>query len=144
MRIVVCVKQVPEVSDIRFDNQTRRLVREGVTNVINPFDRRAVTQAVLLRERFGGEVTVLTMGPPQARDALVECLAMGADRAVHLCDPAFAGSDTLATARALALAVRRLGFDIVLCGRNSVDAEDRKSTRLNSSHSRASRMPSSA
>ncbi len=127
MRIAVCIKQVPEVSEIRFDPARKTLIREGVTNLVNPFDRRAVTQAVALAREHGGEVLVLTMGPPQAREALVECLAMGADRAIHLEDRAFAGSDTLATARALARALgreaERGGFDIIFCGKYSVDAE---------------------
>lgn len=127
MRIAVCIKQVPEVAELKFDPARKTLIREGVTNVVNPFDRRAVTQAIALAREHGGEVLVLTMGPPQAREALVECLAMGADRALHLEDRAFAGSDTLATARALALALRRESeqgrFDIVFCGKYSVDAE---------------------
>lgn len=127
MRIAVCIKQVPEVAELRFDPERKTLIREGVTNVVNPFDRRAVTQAVALAREHGGEVLVLTMGPPQAREALLECLAMGADRAIHLEDRAFAGSDTLATARALARALGRESergrFDIVFCGKYSVDAE---------------------
>ncbi len=123
LNVVVCVKQVPQVAEMRFDNEARRLVREGVALTVNAYDRRAVTEAVQLREAHGGTVTAITMGPPRARDALLECLAMGADRAVHLLDDAFAGADTLATARALALAIRRQPFDLVLCGRYSVDAE---------------------
>src|SRR4029079_8673623 len=88
-----------------------------------PFDRRALAEAIRLRDLRGGEVAVLTMGPPQARDALIECLGAGADRAIHLVDRAFAGSDTLATARALALAVKREQFDLIFCGKYSVDAE---------------------
>ncbi|MEK6324889.1 MAG: FAD-binding protein [Acidobacteriota bacterium] len=123
MRIVVCIKQVPEVAEIRFDSETNTLVREGVPNSVNPFDRRALAEAIRLRDLCGGEVVVLTMGPPQAREALVECLGAGADRALHLVDKAFAGSDTLATARALALALRREHYDIIFCGKYSVDAE---------------------
>src|SRR3990172_9526571 len=123
MRVLVCIKQVPEIAELRFDAQTRTVVRAGVPNVVNPFDRRAVTEAVRLKEQHGAEVIVLTMGPPQAREALVECLAMGADRAIHLVDRAFAGADTLATAYTLAAAARRIGFDLVLCGNYSVHAE---------------------
>src|SRR5882724_4592721 len=123
MKYAVLIKQVPNVSEMQFDPQTRRLRREGVRLEVSSFDVRALIRAVELRAETGGEVTVLTMGPPQARDALIHCLALGADRGVHLVDPAFAGSDTLATARALALALRREGFDLVLCGRSSVDAE---------------------
>ncbi|MBI3014257.1 MAG: electron transfer flavoprotein subunit beta/FixA family protein, partial [Candidatus Tectomicrobia bacterium] len=123
MKIIVCIKQVPEVEDLKFDPDKRTLVREGVENIINPFDRRAITQAVALKEQFGGEVLVVTMGPPQAEEALVEALAMGADRALHLVDRAFAGADTLATARTLAMLIEREGYDLVFCGRYSVDAE---------------------
>jgi electron transfer flavoprotein alpha subunit len=123
MRIAVCVKQVPVVSALQFDAETKTLKREGVPSEISSFDVRALIRAVDLKIEHGGEVVAFTMGPPQARTALEQCLALGADRAVHLCDRAFAGSDTLATARALALALRREPFDIVLCGRNSVDAE---------------------
>jgi len=123
MNLIVCVKQVPEVSEIRFNPETNTIVREGVANVVNPFDRRALAEAIRLRDVSGGEVVVVTMGPPQAREALVECLAAGADRAIHLVDPAFAGSDTFATARTLALALKRESYDIILCGKYSVDAE---------------------
>ena len=123
MKIVVCIKQVPEVAEIKFDPQTNTIVREGVPNSVNPFDRRALAEAIRLRDLDSGEVVVLTMGPPQAREALVECLGAGADRAIHLVDRAFAGSDTLATARALALALRHESYDIIFCGKYSVDAE---------------------
>ncbi len=123
MKIAVCIKQVPLVSMLKFDNETRRLIRDGVPSEVNHFDFLAVCAAVELKKAHGAEVVVFTMGPPQAREALVQCLAVGADRAVHLTDRAFAGSDTLATARALALALYNEGFDLVLCGRNSVDSE---------------------
>ena len=123
MKIAVCIKQVPVVSALQFDPQSKTLRREGVRSEVSSFDLRALSKAVDLRHAHGGEVVALTMGPPQARDALVECLALGADRAIHLCDRAFAGADTLATARALAAALRREAFDLILCGRNSVDAE---------------------
>lgn len=123
MKIVVCVKQVPEVSEIKFNPETKTIVREDVPCAVNPFDRRAVTEAVRIKEKFGGVITVMTMGPHQAREALVECLAMGADKGVYLVDSAFAGADTLATARALAIALGREGFDIIFCGRYSTDSE---------------------
>ncbi|MGH9900811.1 MAG: FAD-binding protein [Pyrinomonadaceae bacterium] len=123
MNIVVCVKQIPDVAEMKFDPERKVLIREGVRNVLNPFDRRAIAEAVKLKAGGGGEVTAITMGPPQAREALYECLAAGADRAVHLLDRAFAGADTLATARALAAAIRRMPFDLILCGKYSVDAE---------------------
>ena len=123
MKIAVCIKQVPVVSLLKFDNETRRVVRDGVPSEVNPFDVLGMSLAVNLKQAHDSEVVVYTMGPPQARDALVQCLAMGADSAVHLNDRAFAGSDTLATARALALALARDDYDLIICGRNSVDAE---------------------
>jgi len=123
MKIAVCIKQVPEVAEIKFNPDTKTIVREGVPNVVNPFDRRALAEAIRLRDANGGEVIVVTMGPAQAREALVECLGAGADRAIHLADRAFAGSDTLATARALAMTLSREHYDIILCGKYSVDAE---------------------
>src|SRR5439155_21711050 len=110
MHIVVPIKQVPESEELRYDPATRTLVREGVTSVINPFDKRALTEAVRLRSLYGGEITAITMGPPQARDALIECLGRGVDKAIHISDRALAGSDTLATARTLAAALRRLQY----------------------------------
>src|SRR3990172_11253297 len=121
MNIVVCVKQVPVIEQVKLDPETKTLVREGVDLRTNSLDRRALTQAIKLREEQGGTVTVITMGPPQARAVLDEALALGADRAIHLLDRAFAGSDTLATARTLAAAIKRLTLD-------------RKSTPLNSNH----------
>ena len=123
MKIAVCIKQVPVVSLLKFDNETRRVVRDGVPSEVNPFDVLAMSLAVNLKRAHDATVVVYTMGPPQARDALVQCLAMGADSAVHLNDRAFAGSDTLATARALSMALARDEFDLIICGRNSVDAE---------------------
>ena len=129
MKIAVCIKQVPVVSMLKFDNETRRVVREGVPNEVNPYDVLSLSLAVRLKGEHAStgsgqvEVVALTMGPPQASDALVQALAMGADRAVHLNDRAFAGSDTLATSRALALALEREQPDLVICGRNSTDAE---------------------
>jgi electron transfer flavoprotein alpha subunit len=123
MRIIVCIKQVPEVAEVRFDFEAKTIIREGVPNIVNPFDRRALAEAIRLRDLYGGEVVVITMGPPQAREALIDCLGAGADSAVHLVDRAFAGADTLATARALALAVAREKFDLIFCGKYSVDAE---------------------
>src|SRR3954453_7818735 len=123
MRIVVSIKQIPESEELRYDPATRTLVREGVTSVINAFDKRSLTEAVRLRGLYGGEITAITMGPPQAREALVECLGRGVDRAVHLSDRALAGSDTLAPARALAAAMRRIPFDLILPGKASTDSE---------------------
>src|SRR5512135_89775 len=123
MQILVPIKQVPFVDQLQFDRQAKRLIREGVESEINPFDKRALTQAIQLKQPLDAQVVVITMGPPQAKDALVEALAMGADRAVHLLGREFAGADTLATARALALACRKIGFDAILCGKYATDAE---------------------
>lgn len=123
MHIVVPIKQVPETDEARYDPATRTLVREGITAVINPFDKRSLTEAIRLRSLYGGQITAITMGPPQARDALVECLGRGVDRAIHISDRALAGSDTLATARTLAAALRRLQFDLLLPGKMTTDSE---------------------
>src|SRR5258707_4905995 len=123
LKMIVCIKQVPLLSALRFDPATRRLVREGVPLEMNELDVYAVSEAIRLRERYGGEVIAITMGPPQAHEALATALAMGADRAIHLCDRAFGGADTAATARTLALAIQREHADLILCGRHSIDAE---------------------
>ncbi len=123
MKIIVCIKQVPNIAAMKFDSATKTLVRQGVPNEVSSFDVRALLRAIEIVQEVGGEVVALTMGPPQAEQALRHCLALGADRAIHLCDRAFAGADTLATARALALAVRPEAPDLVFCGRYSVDAE---------------------
>jgi electron transfer flavoprotein alpha subunit len=121
-RIAVCIKQIPLVEESSFDPVTKTIRRDGPA-VISAFDLRAIALGVGLKTRFGAEVTVVTMGPPQARRALEDALGMGADYAVHLEDRAFAGSDTLATARALALFLRREAFDLILLGKYSLDAE---------------------
>ena len=124
--IIVCVKQVPHpdyLSKISLDPEKGTVQREGVPAVINPGDRNALEEALRIRERFSGRVTVLTVGPTQARKALEEALAMGVDDAVHLCDQSFAGADTLATAQALAYGIGRLEhFDLVLCGDATIDS----------------------
>jgi electron transfer flavoprotein beta subunit len=124
MNIVVCIKQVPDVADVRIDPETNTLIREGVPSIINPFDMYAIEEGLRLREKFGGEVTVLTMGPPQAEKALREAVAMGADKAVLVSDREFAGSDTLATSYTLAMAMGRLeDIDLVLCGKQAIDGD---------------------
>lgn len=123
VRIAVCVKWVPMIARVRFDSDMKRIVREGVPSELNSYDVLAINKAVGLRDTHGGEITAISMGPPDARRGLVRCLAMGADHAIHLNDLAFAGSDTLATSRALALAVGRTPYDLILFGASSVDAE---------------------
>jgi electron transfer flavoprotein alpha subunit len=123
VQIVCLVKQVPNPQHVKLDPETRRLVREGVPLELNEFDVYAVSEAIRLRDEHGGEVVTMTMGPPQAEDALVMTLAMGADRAIHLSDRAFAVADTIGTSRTLAFAVAKVGADLVLCGRKTVDSE---------------------
>lgn len=122
MKIVVLVKQVPHPSAVEFDQETKSLRREGVPLMLNPFDAYAVAHAAALRGG-GDEVVAMTMGPPQAEDALRETLELGADRAIHLSDRVFAVADTIGTSRTLALALREEGADLVVCGRKTVDAE---------------------
>ncbi|MBN1557002.1 MAG: electron transfer flavoprotein subunit beta/FixA family protein [Lentisphaerae bacterium] len=124
MHIVVCVKQVPDTTDVRIDPETNTLMREGVASIVNPFDTFAVEEALRVREKVGGTVTALSMGPPQADAALRETLAMGVDKAVLLSDRAFAGSDTWATSYTLAMAVRKMdGVDLVICGKQASDGD---------------------
>jgi len=124
MKIVVCIKQVPATHDVKIDPETKRLVREGVEAVMNPFDTYALEQGVLLREQHGGEVIALSMGPKKAETTLREAISCGADRAILLSDRAFAGSDTWATSYALSQAVRTIGdVDLVLCGKQAIDGD---------------------
>lgn len=123
MEIVVCIKQVPEITEVKIDPETRTLVRAGVPSIVNPFDEIAVEEAVRIKERAGATVTVVTMGPPQARDALLKCLAMGADKAVLVTDRAFAGADTWATAYTLSQVIKKIPYDIVFCGKQAIDGD---------------------
>lgn len=124
MNFVVCIKQVPGTTEVQVDPKTNALIREGVKSIVNPFDENAVEAALQLREAHGGKVTVISMGPPQAEEALRHALAMGADEAILLTDPAFRGSDTLATSYTLAAAIRKLGdVDLVLCGKQAIDGD---------------------
>ncbi len=124
MEILVCVKQVPDTTEVKIDPKTNTLIRQGVPSIVNPFDKNAVEAAIQLKEKYGGKVTVFSMGPPQAKDALKECLAMGADEAVLISDRAFGGSDTLATSYTLAAGIRKLGkFDVILCGKQAIDGD---------------------
>ena len=123
MKITVCIKHVPVVSRIQFDYETKTIVREGVPSEVNSYDLLGVDKAVELVQEHGGEAVALTMGPPAARDSLIQCRAMGANRNVHISDRALAGSDTLATARCLSLALKRESFDLIICGLHSTDAE---------------------
>ena len=140
MKVIVCIKQVPDTTNVRINPDTNTLVREGVQSIINPFDVYAIEEAVRIREKHGGTVTVITMGPPQAAEALRESISLGADSVFLVSDRAFAGADTLATAYALACAIRKLGgdaanpgdgeaaapagiADIILMGRQAIDGD---------------------
>lgn len=123
MRILVCIKQVPDTAEVRL-KEDFSLQREGAARVMNPADESALELGLALRGTHGGRLTVLTMGPEQAAGMLREAISRGADEGVMLSNPAFAGSDTLATARTLRAAVETLGgFDIILCGRRAADGE---------------------
>jgi electron transfer flavoprotein beta subunit len=121
MNIMVCVKQVPDTSEVRIDPVTNNLVREGVPSIINPYDKNAIEEALKIKDSLKGVVTVISMGPPQAVEILQHALDMGADRALLLSDRAVAGSDTLATGYALAEMLRSLKPDLVLCGSEAID-----------------------
>ena len=124
MRIIVCIKQVPETTEVKINPETNTLVREGVPSIVNPFDENAVEAALQLKEKHGGTVTIITMGPPQAAEALRATIAMGADEAVLVSDRAFAGSDTWATSYTLAQTIKKLGgFDLILCGKQAIDGD---------------------
>ena len=127
MHIIVCIKQVPdteELAKVKINPETNTLIREGVPSIINPFDENAIEEALRLREKKGGEVTALSMGPPQAEEALRKSLAMGVDRAILLSDKTLAGADTLATSYTLAMAIKQLGkFDLIFCGKQSIEGD---------------------
>jgi electron transfer flavoprotein beta subunit len=124
MNIIVCVKQVPDAKEVRLDPETNTLAREGVESILNPYDQHALEAAVSLKESCGGEVTVLTMGPPQAEEVLRLTISCGADRAVLVSDRSFAGADTWATSYTLAKAVEKIGaFDLIICGKQAIDGD---------------------
>ncbi len=127
LNTVVCIKQVPDTTQVRIDPETNTLVREGIPAIINPFDLHAIEAAAQLKDRYGGQCTLLSMGPPQAVEALQKGLSLGADKAVLLSDRALVGSDTLATSAALAAAVRTLDrderVDLVICGKQTIDGD---------------------
>lgn len=125
MNVVVCIKQVPDTTEVKIDPNTNTLVRSGVPSIMNPFDKYAVELALSLKDNYDNvNVTVLSMGPAQAEEVLKEAICMGADKAVLLSDRAFAGADTLATSYTLAAAIRTLGpADIILCGKQAIDGD---------------------
>ena len=124
MNIIVCIKQVPETTEVRINPETNTLIREGVKSIINPFDMYAIEEGVRLKEKFGGKLTVISMGPPQADAALREAISLGADEGILVCDRAFAGSDTWATSYVLSGAIKKIGtFDLVICGKQASDGD---------------------
>ena len=124
MRYVVCIKQVPETTDVKINPETHTLMREGVASIINPFDMYAIEEGLRMKAKLGGTVTVISMGPPQAEAALREAIAMGADEGILVSDRAFAGSDTWATSYTLAMALRKIGdYSVVLCGKQASDGD---------------------
>ncbi len=126
MKIIVCIKQVPDTSEVRLDPETNTLAREGVASIMNPYDQHALEEAVRLKEQDGGEgeVIAITMGPPQAEQMLRQAIACGADRAVLVSDRAFSGADTWATSYTLGHAIEAIGsFDLVLCGKQAIDGD---------------------
>ena len=124
MHIVVCIKQVPNTTQVKIHPETNTLIREGVESIINPFDENALEAALVLKDQLGASVTVVTMGPPQAEAVLRESISRGADRVLLLSDRAFAGSDTWATSYALAQGIKTLGaVDLVLFGKQAIDGD---------------------
>ncbi len=124
MNIVVCIKQVPDTTEVRIDPVTKNLVRDGVQSIINPFDTYAIEEGVRLKEKFGGKVIALTMGPPQAEAILREAISLGCDEGVLVSDRAFAGSDTLSTGYTLSKAIEKIKeYDLVICGKQAVDGD---------------------
>ncbi|MBU1075667.1 MAG: electron transfer flavoprotein subunit beta/FixA family protein [Spirochaetes bacterium] len=124
MEIIVCIKQVPDTTEIRIDPETNTLIREGVPSIINPFDENAIEEGLKLKEAHGGKVTVITMGPPQAESALRDALAMGVDDVILVSDRKFAGADTWATSYTLSKAIEKIGkFDVLLFGKQAIDGD---------------------
>ncbi len=123
MKIVVCIKQVPDTNEVKLDPKTNRLIRDGVPSIINHDDKAGIEAALQLKERVGGTVTVVCMGPPQADVALREALAMGCDDAYLLSAREFGGSDTCATAIIISSALKKIGYDIVFTGRQAIDGD---------------------
>ncbi len=127
MHFVVCLKQVPDTSEVRIDPETNTLMREGVPSIINPYDTHGLEEAIRMKEKVGGKVTIVSMGPPQAMEALKKAMSYGADRAILLSDRAFGGSDSLATAYILSTALKEINetepIDLVLAGKEAIDGD---------------------
>ena len=124
MKVIVCVKQVPDTTEVKIDPETKTLVREGVESITNPFDEFAIEEGLLTVEEYGGEVHVISMGPPQAKEVLRNAYAVGAENVYLISDRAFAGADTWATAYTLAAAIKKIGdFDLIICGKQAIDGD---------------------
>ncbi|HLV09743.1 MAG TPA: electron transfer flavoprotein subunit beta/FixA family protein [Halanaerobiales bacterium] len=124
MNIVVCIKQVPDTNEVKIDKKTNTLIRKGVASIINPYDMHGIEAGLQLREKLGGKVTVISMGPAQAEDVLKQAISLGVDEAILLSDRAFAGADTLATSYTLAMAIEKIGItDLVICGKQAIDGD---------------------
>ena len=123
MKVIVCIKQVPDTTEIKINPVTGTLIRDGVPSIMNPDDKGGLELALSLKDKYGANVTVITMGPPQAELILREAFAMGADRAILLTDRKFAGADTLATSHALAGALKTLDYDLIIAGRQAIDGD---------------------
>ncbi|HWR72765.1 MAG TPA: electron transfer flavoprotein subunit beta/FixA family protein [Nitrospirota bacterium] len=124
MNIIVLVKQVPDTSEVKINRETNTLIRDGVPSIINPYDLYAIEEALRLREKHGGKVTALTMGPPQAAEALKEAVSLGVDEVVLLSDRSFAGADTWATSYTLAKGIAKIGsYDLVIAGKQAIDGD---------------------
>ncbi len=123
VEIVICIKQVPDTAEVRINPETNTLIRDGVPSIINPYDMHAIEAGLQIKEKAGGKVTVITMGPPQAETALRDAIAMGADDAVLLTDRAFAGADTWATSYTLFKAIEKIRADIIICGKQAIDGD---------------------
>ena len=124
MRYVVCIKQVPETTDVKINPETNTLMRDGVVSIINPFDMYAIEEGLRLKAKTGGTVTVISMGPPQADAALREAISMGADDGILVSDRDFAGTATWANRYTLAMAIRKIGnFDVIICGKKASDGD---------------------
>ncbi len=124
MNSIVCIKQVPDTTEIRIDPVTNTLIREGVESIINPFDLYAIEEAVRLKEQFGGKVTALSMGPPQVEKALRDAIALGVDEIILLSDRKFAGADSWATSHTLSEAIKKIGdYDLIFFGQQAIDGD---------------------
>lgn len=124
MNIIVLIKQVPDTTDVKIDKKTGNLIREGIPTIINPDDVHALEEALRLKEKLGGKVTAISMGPSQAIDVLQEAISMGIDEGILLTDEAFAGADTLATAYTLGRCIEKIGrYELIICGHQAIDGD---------------------